>query len=106
MLFRSVRRMIEALPVSARRIVATGGGVRVPEWIDTLADCTQLPVDVVATPEGGALGAAFLARMAAGLETQLSDASRWAHTARTVEPQRSRAQAIGDRFGQWTELAR
>ena len=101
-----VRRMIEASPVSARRIVATGGGVRVPEWIDTLADCTQLPVDVVATPEGGALGAAFLARMAAGLETQLSDASRWARTARTVEPQRGRAQAIGDRFGHWTELAR
>ena len=37
-------------------------------WVQALADCTGLPVDVVAVPEGGALGAAFLARVTAGLE--------------------------------------
>ena len=52
--------------VAARRIVATGGGVRVGEWVQALADCTGLPVDVVAVPEGGALGAAFIARVTAG----------------------------------------
>ena len=52
--------------VPAQRIVATGGGARVDAWVQALADCTGLPVDVVAVPEGGALGAAFMARVVAG----------------------------------------
>jgi xylulokinase len=51
-----------------------------------LADCTALPVDVVAVPEGGALGAAFLARQAAGLESSMADGARWARVSRRVEP--------------------
>ena len=78
--------MIEASPVPARRIVATGGGTRVDGWVEALADCTGLPVHVCAVPEGGALGAAFLARLAAGLETDMPDAARWARTARIVDP--------------------
>ena len=66
------RRMIDAAvehaDLDARRIVATGGGIRVDEWVQALADCTGLPVDCVAVPEGGALGSAFLGRIAAGLE--------------------------------------
>ena len=46
-----------------RRIVATGGGTQVPHWMRALADCTGLPVDVAAVPEGAALGAAFMARV-------------------------------------------
>ncbi len=68
--------MIDASPVAARRIVATGGGTRVSGWVEALADTTGLPVHVCAVPEGGALGAAFLARMAAGLETTMTDAAR------------------------------
>ena len=47
---------------------------------------TGLPVHVCAVPEGGALGAAFLARMAAGLETTMTDAAQWARTSRVVDP--------------------
>ena len=78
--------MIEASPVPARRIVATGGGTQVDGWVEALADTTGLPVHVAAIPEGGARGAAFLARVAAGLETSMTDASRWARTGRVVEP--------------------
>ena len=99
------RRMIDASPTPARRIVATGGGVRVAEWVQCLADCTGLPVDVVAVPEGGALGAAFLARVAAGLETNMADASRWARTARTVEPDPAWATAVSDRYARFLEIA-
>jgi sugar (pentulose or hexulose) kinase len=41
-----------------------GGGTRVDPWVQALADCTGLPVDVVAflasddAPVGGGLGAA------------------------------------------------
>ena len=72
--------------ITPRRIVATGGGVRVEPWVRALADCTGLPVDVVAVPEGGALGSAFIARCVAGLEGAMSDGARWAKVARTVEP--------------------
>lgn len=69
-----------------RRIVATGGGVRSRHWMRALADATGLPVDVVAVPEGAALGAAWLARCVAGLERGTADAARWARTDHRVEP--------------------
>ena len=99
------RRMIEASPTPARRIVATGGGVRVDEWVQCLADCTGLPVDIVAVPEGGALGAAFLARIAAGLETSTADAARWARSERTVEPDPAWLAPVADRYARFLELA-
>ena len=78
-----------------RRIVATGGGTNAPAWMQALADATQLPVDVVAVPEGAALGSAFIARCVAGLEANMTDASRWARTSHTVEPRPSRRRRAG-----------
>ena len=102
---RRTRRFIEVTPSPARRIVATGGGVAVDDWLDTLATCTGLPVDVVAVPEGGALGAAFGARLAAGLETSLADGARWARIARTVEPDAATLAVVGDRYERWLAVA-
>jgi xylulokinase len=99
------RRTIEASPVPARRIVATGGGTRVEGWVEALADTTGLPVHVCDVPEGGALGAAFLARMAAGLETVMTDASRWARTSRVVDPRPAWADAAAARYARFTEIA-
>lgn len=98
------RRHIELGSVPARRIVATGGGTRVSEWVQALADCTGLPVDVVAVPEGGALGAAFMARVVAGLEPSTADAARWARTARRVEPHERWAAAADRRYARFVEL--
>lgn len=99
------RRMIEASPVAARRIVATGGGVHDDAWLAALADCTGLPVDVVRVAEGAALGAAFLARVAAGLEESMTDASRWAATARRVEPDERWWRAADGRYERFREVA-
>ncbi len=98
------RRHIELGDVPARRIVATGGGTHVPAWVQALADCTRLPVDVVAVPEGGALGAAFMARVVAGLERSTADAARWARTDRRVEPDDRWAAAAEGRFARFVEL--
>jgi xylulokinase len=93
-----VRHHLDLADAGAQRIVATGGGVHDGEWVQALADCTRLPVDVVAVPEGGALGMAWLARMAAGLETSMGDARRWARTSRRVEPDPRWAAAVADRY--------
>jgi xylulokinase len=92
--------------VAPRRIVATGGGTQVGPWVQSLADCTGLPVDVAAVPEGAALGAAFIARCVAGLEEQMTDASRWASTARTVEPRQEWVEAAGERYERFRDLTK
>ncbi len=90
-----VRAMLDHAGVAPRRIVASGGGTRVTQWMQAVADAVGIPVDVVAVHEGAALGAAFMARMAAGLETQLDGAGRWASVGRRVEPD-PRWQAAAD----------
>lgn len=101
-----VRRAIEATGTQPRRLVATGGGVRVDDWVHALADCTGLPVECTAVPEGGALGSAFLARMAAGLESGMRDAHRWARVGRAVEPDAAWRDAVDARYARFLELSR
>ncbi|WP_102419959.1 FGGY-family carbohydrate kinase [Mycobacterium sp. 4858] len=99
-----VRQLIELSGAPVARIVATGGGTRVAPWMQAIADATGRPVELSAVPEGAALGAAFLARMAVGLETAIADAARWARTERVVEPDAGWATAIEDRYQRFLEL--
>lgn len=99
------RRMIDAAPVRARRIVATGGGTRVDAWTRALADCTGLPVHVCDVPEGGALGAAFLARVAAGLETSTAESARWARTSHVVDPDTAWVEPVAERYARFCDVA-
>lgn len=85
------------------RIVATGGGTRVRGWMQALADVTGLPVHPLAVPEGAALGAAYLARMAAGLETRVEGAARWGATGSPFEPDAAWAAAAGERYEKYLE---
>jgi xylulokinase len=100
-----VRQLIELSGAPAARIVATGGGTRVQPWMQAIADATGLAVEVSAVPEGAALGAAFVGRIAAGLETSTADAARWASTERVVEPDPVWTDAIQDRYARFLELA-
>jgi sugar (pentulose or hexulose) kinase len=99
-----VRQLIELSGASVSRIVATGGGTRLQPWMQAIADATGRPVEVSTVAEGAALGAAFLARMAAGLETTIADAARWAATDRVVDPDPGWAEAIEDRYRRFLEL--
>jgi xylulokinase len=100
------RQLIELSGARPGRIVATGGGTRVQPWMQALADATGLPVEVSAVPEGAALGAAFLARMAVGLETSTADAARWASTERVVGPDPLWTSAMQNRYARFLELGR
>ena len=93
-----IRHQLDLAGLSPRRIVATGGGTRSAGWLQAIADATGLPVDVVAVPEGAALGSAFHARFVAGLEANGNDARRWAKTSHTVEPDPAWVTPVADRY--------
>jgi xylulokinase len=99
-----IRRMLDRSGVKATRIVASGGGSRVTAWMAAVADATNLPVDAVAVPEGAALGAAYFARMAAGLETTLDDSVRWSAVGRRIEPDPAWVRAAEARYARFMEL--
>ena len=57
-------------------------------------------------PEGGALGSAWLARIAAGLEepAALTEGRRWARTGRRVEPDARWSAAVAARYDEFLDL--
>ena len=93
-----VRHHLDLANISPQRIVAAGGGVQSNAWMQALADCTNLPVDVSAHPEGAALGAAYAARVCAGLEADSSESRRWAWIGHRVEPRVVAAEAADSRY--------
>ena len=93
-----VRHHLDLADISPQRIVATGGGTRSKAWMQALADCSGLPVDVSAHPEGAALGAAYAARVCAGLEVDFSASRRWARTSHRVEPNDATVEAAEIRY--------
>jgi len=99
-----VRHMLDLGQIKARRIVASGGGTRVTAWMQAMADASGLPVDVVAVHEGSALGAAYVARMAAGLEQSFDGARRWARVGYRVDPDAVWQEAADKRYERFRAL--
>ncbi len=99
-----VRSILERSGVTGRRVVASGGGTQLAAWMSGVADATGLPVDTVAVPEGAALGAAFLARMAAGLEPSLDGSRSWARPGRRVLPDPQWQEAAERRYRRFVTL--
>lgn len=93
----ALRRIVE-LAGGAERLVCTGGGTRDPAWVQALADASGLPAEMVGVPEGGALGAAYLARVTAGLEADASNAGRWVTRSGRVDPDPAWRDAVDARY--------
>jgi xylulokinase len=75
---------IGALP---RRLVAVGGGLKNPLWLQICSDVTGMPQEIPQRTVGAAYGDAYLAGYAAGLfgdSTVLKQ--KWAKIVKTVEP--------------------
>jgi xylulokinase len=100
-----IRHMLDRAGITARRIVASGGGTHVVGWMQGVADACGLPVDTVGVAEGSALGAAYIARWTAGLESSLDGAQRWARVGRRVEPEARWADAASERYARFLALS-
>jgi xylulokinase len=100
-----VRHHLDLAGIRPGRLVATGGGTQSAGWMQALADATGVSVHVAAAPEGAARGAAFLARVAGGLETDISEAERWARTGHVVEPDSRWVAPMDDRYRRFVELS-
>lgn len=85
---------LESLGAAPERIIAAGGGARMPLWRQTVADLFGLPVLPLQADEQTALGAAILAGSAMGLLDPLETARRWAIQGVPVGPDR----AVGERL--------
>lgn len=96
-----VKHHVDLSGIKPRRLVVTGGGTKVDGWMQALADATGLGVHVAADPEGAARGAAYLARVAAGIEADFNESERWARTGRIVEPDARCRSAVDDRYAEF-----
>jgi xylulokinase len=73
--------------------------------MQAVADAIGLPVDVPEVSEGAALGAAFLARVAAGLEgSDLTAALSWARLSSRIEPAPDWVELTAARMQRFREL--
>jgi xylulokinase len=93
----------EGIPV--KRIRITGGGARSPWWTQLKADLTNMPIEVVACPEPGTLGAALLAGLAVGVYDDLEGISRkFSGTQAVYQPHPERAAQHRERFETYCKL--
>ncbi|MGC8627151.1 MAG: xylulokinase [Acidimicrobiales bacterium] len=98
---RHILELASACGTQPTRVLVSGGGVRNPAWLQAIADVLGLAVVPAVASEGAARGAAFLARMALGLETSTDSAARWASWSAPVVPRSEWVAAAGRRYERW-----
>ena len=101
-----IRHHLDMAGCAPSRIVATGGGVRDDAWMQAIADCTGAAITRSAVPEGSALGMAWLARMAGGLESSTEEAQRWFRARQPIYPNEPWREACEHRYRQFRVLAK
>jgi xylulokinase len=99
--------LLRAEGVAVERIRITGGGARSAWWTQLKADLTNMPVEVVAHPEPGTLGAALLAGLAIGVYDQIEEIStRYSGTAQVYYPNARRAALHEEQIEKYNKLMR
>lgn len=72
----ATRDCLGAMPGRRNALTLTGGGARSAFWAQMFADVCNLPIEISASEQSGALGAALLAGVATGLWPDLQTAQR------------------------------
>ena len=93
------RRALERAGAAVHAWRTSGGGARSRWWMQLKADLTGVPVEVTADAEAGALGAAMLAGMGAGVFASMEEAARVRlRTTRRHQPDPARAARYAERL--------
>jgi len=103
----ALRQVIACTGNEVTEIRAVGGGTRNELWNQIKADVLKLPLHVLAFQETGALGAALLAGVGAGVYGSLEEAARVADqvaSAKVVAPDPARARLYDELFALYKEL--
>lgn len=97
--------LMAAEGIEVDRIRITGGGARSSWWTQLKADMTGKPVEVVAHPEPGTLGAALLAGLAIGVYDDVEEVSRrYSGTSAVYTPDPRRAALHQERLETYRKL--
>ena len=84
---KDCQRIISEMGVTVDQMMACGGGGTSPLWRQMLADLFDCGVNTLSTNQGGALGAAILAGVGAGIFRDVPSAcDEWIHIKNTCGP--------------------
>ncbi len=105
-----LRHNIEAMgeaDATPKRLVAIGGGVQDPLWLQICSDVTGLPQDVPSQTIGAAYGDAYLAGMAAGIFDDFGALhDTWVEIAHRVDPNPEAKEIYDDMYHIYRDLYR
>ncbi|HLZ57937.1 MAG TPA: FGGY family carbohydrate kinase [Ktedonosporobacter sp.] len=86
-------RTLRSYGFQPRQIVACGGPLKSPFWMQIHADVSNLPITFTKVSEAAVLGSAILAAVGAGIYPNLQEAARsMVHTSHRIEPDQQRHQ--------------
>ncbi|MGA2766245.1 MAG: FGGY-family carbohydrate kinase [Spirochaetia bacterium] len=87
-------------PAAAARMA--GGAVKSDVWVQMFADVLQLPIELTAGEELGAMGAAISAGVAVGLFSSFPEAVHaMVRVSRTVEPNKENREVYREKYGRY-----
>jgi xylulokinase len=102
---RDSMHIMRELGLEIEQIRATGGGAKSPFWRQMQADIYGAPVVTVNNSEGPAFGAALMGGVAAGVYSDLAEASdELVKVESTVDPDRDRASQYEDWYHRFRSL--
>ncbi len=86
----------------ARAARMAGGAARSEVWVQMFADVLQLPIELTACEELGAMGAALCAGVAVGIFGSFPEAvAQMVRVSRTVEPGTANRAVYLDKYGRY-----
>ncbi|MCX7049594.1 MAG: xylulokinase [Candidatus Sumerlaeota bacterium] len=102
---RSMLEVIKDLGTSVKEIRALGGGAKSPFWRQLMADIFGDEIAILQQEQGGAMGAAILAGVGAGIFGDFKETTdRFVKVARRLEPSKKLHAAYAERYEMFKEL--
>jgi len=91
---------------SPARLLATGGGVRSPQWMQSTADIVRRPIESTPISEAGCFGAAILAGTGGKVYHHPADALKRLKPEETYHPRKEYSEEYNSRFEVYKEIRR